>query len=140
MRNDGWLKRSGPAALRQPSPHQSHCSELTIVVVVAITVVAITVVPITIVAAMFAADVMAMDPMVPVLGPMTRSPSHFPIVVPVTGAVAVKRPITDFDSEILRLDGSRQSKAHRDHCEEQECFLDHICVIRMRREKRLRPR
>jgi hypothetical protein len=85
-----------------------------IVVVVAIIVVAV-----------LAADVMTMDPMVAALRPMTRGPSHFPIVVPVTGAVAVIRPITDFDSESLRLDGSRENKARCDDRDEQEFFLNH---------------
>jgi hypothetical protein len=80
---------------------------------------------VVVVAAVLAADVMTMDPMVAVLGPMPRGPSHFPIVVPVTGAVAVIRPITDFDSDFLRLDGRRKNKAHRDHRDEQECFLNH---------------
>ena len=93
-------------------------------IAVVVMVVAI-VVAITVVVAVLAADVMTMDPMVAVLRPMTRGPSHLPIVVPVTGAVAVKRPITDFDAEVLRLDGSRENKAHCDDRDEQECFLNH---------------
>jgi hypothetical protein len=88
-------------------------------------VVVVTIIVMIVVAAVLAADVMTMDPMVAVLGPMPSGPSHFPIVVPVTGAVAVIRPITDFDPDFLRLDGSGENKAHCDDRYEQECFLYH---------------
>jgi hypothetical protein len=93
--------------------------------IVVVVVIIVMIVMAIIVVALLAADVMTMDPMVAALRPMTRGPSHFPIVVPVTGAVAVIRPITDFDSESLRLDGSRENKARCDDRDEQEFFLNH---------------
>jgi hypothetical protein len=93
--------------------------------VIVVMIIVMVIVAIMVVVAVLAADVMTMDPMVAVLGPMTGGPSHFPIVVPITGTVAVIRPITQFDSEFLRPDGSRESKAHCDNRDEQECFLNH---------------
>jgi len=88
-------------------------------------IVVVIVVIIMVVVAVLAADVMTMDPVVAVLRPMTRGPSHFPIVVPVTVAVGIIPSITDFDSQSFRLDGSRENKAHCDYRDEQECFLNH---------------
>ena len=93
-------------------------------IVVVVAIIVTIVVAITVVAVL-AADVMTMDPMVAVLGPMARGPSHFPIVVPVSGAVGVIPSITDFDIEALRPDGCRENKAHCDDRDGQECFLSH---------------
>jgi len=72
-----------------------------------------------IVPAMFAATVMTVDPMVSVLGPMAGLPNHFVIVFPVTRAMAVIGPVTDFDPKALRLEGGPESKARRGDRHEQ---------------------
>jgi hypothetical protein len=60
---------------------------------------------------MFTAAVMAVDPMMTVLGPMARYPDHFVIAFPVTRAMAVKWPVTEFDPKSLRLDFAPESNA-----------------------------
>jgi flagellar basal body-associated protein FliL len=109
--------------LQQPSPSQSQPNQLVIVVIFVVIVVVVIVMMMMV--AMLAAHVMTMDPMVTVLGPMARDPSHFPIVIPVGGTVTIIGPIPDFDVEGLRLDGSRENKAQRDNRHEQKCFLNH---------------
>jgi hypothetical protein len=47
---------------------------------------------------MFAAPVMAVDPMMAMFRPMAGDPHHFPIAIPVTWAMAVIWPVTDFDA------------------------------------------
>jgi hypothetical protein len=91
-----------------------------IMVIIMMVVVAV------IMVAVLALDVMPMHPMVPVLGPMTWRPGHFPIVVPVMSAVVVVRPIAYLNAEVLRPDGCRENKAHREERDEQESFLNHI--------------
>ena len=84
------------------------------------------IVVVVIVVPVLALDVMTMDPMVAVLGPMPWRPGHFPIVVPVTGAVVVVRPIAYLNTEVLRPDRCRENEAHREKRNEQEFFLIHI--------------
>ena len=79
---------------------------------------------------MFAATVMAVDPMVSVLGPMAGLPNHFVIVFPVTRAMVVKWPVTDFDPKAFRLEGGPESKARSGDRHEQQYFLNHTCDSR----------
>jgi hypothetical protein len=72
-----------------------------------------------------ASVVMAVDPMMAMLRPMAGHPDHFPFSVPVTRAMAVIWPVTDFDAQSLRLEGAPESEARRDR-HEQQYFLNHI--------------
>ena len=70
--------------------------------------------------AVFATAVMAVDPMMTVLGPMARHPDHFIITRPVTRAVRIVRPVTDFDVKSrLSLEDGPESEARRDSREQQ---------------------
>jgi hypothetical protein len=60
---------------------------------------------------MFAAAVMTVDPMMAMLRPMTGHPYHFVVTAPVTRAVAVVRPITNFDANPCRLSDGPESEA-----------------------------
>ena len=46
---------------------------------------------------MFAAAVMAVDPMMTVLRPMAWNPDHFIFALPIARAMAVVRPVAEFD-------------------------------------------
>lgn len=94
-------------------------------VVVILVVIVVVIIVMMMVVAMLAADVMTMDPMVAMLGPMARDPSHFPIVIPVGGTMIVIWPIPDFDVESLGPDRSWDNKAHGDDRHQQQCFLNH---------------
>ena len=74
---------------------------------------------IVVMAAMFAPAIMAVDPMMAMLRPMAGHPDHFPVALIVTRAMAVIRPITDFDAYPCRLDGGPQSDARNDNRDEQ---------------------
>jgi hypothetical protein len=80
-----------------------------------------------IVPTMFAATVVAVNPMVSVLGPMAGHPNHFVVALPVTRAMIVKRPVTDFDPNFLRLQGGPESKARSGDRHEKQYFLNHTC-------------
>jgi hypothetical protein len=68
--------------------------------------------------AMFAPAIMTVDPMVTMVRPMAGDPDHLVIAFPVTRAVAVKWPVTEFDPNSLRLDGAPESEARNaDRCE-----------------------
>jgi hypothetical protein len=69
-------------------------------------------VPITeIMAAMLTAEVMTVDPMMTVIRPMAGHPDHLVFALPVTWAMAVVWPVTEFDSKSLRLNGGPESEA-----------------------------
>ena len=68
---------------------------------------------------MFTTAVMAVDPMMTALGPMARYPNHFVIAFPVTRAMAVKWPVTEFDPKSLRLGGAPESDARNGYRHEQ---------------------
>jgi hypothetical protein len=74
---------------------------------------------------MFAAAVMAVDPMMAVLRPMAGNPDHFVITSPIARTVTVVRPITNFDSESLRLNGAPESEAGSGNRCKQQCFIYH---------------
>lgn len=76
--------------------------------------------------AVFAAAVMAVNPMMTVVRPMAGDPDHFVFTLPVTRAMTVIWPITQFDSDSLRLDGAPESEAGSGNRCEQQCFLIHI--------------
>ena len=61
--------------------------------------------------AVFAADVMAVDPNLMVVRPMAGHPDHLVFAGPVTRAMAVEWPVTEFNSNSLRLDGAPESEA-----------------------------
>ena len=63
---------------------------------------------------MFAATVMAVDPMMTVLRPMPRNPDHFIVAFPVTRAMTVVRPVTEFDmkSRFCRKGGPESEARH----------------------------
>ena len=61
--------------------------------------------------AMFAPDVMAVDPSLMVVRPMARHPDHLVVASPVMRAMAVVWPVTEFNSNPLRLDGAPESEA-----------------------------
>jgi len=69
--------------------------------------------------AVFAASVMAVDPMMTVLRPMAGYPDHFIFALPVTRAMAIVWPVTDFDANPCRLDGGPQSGARNSNRDEQ---------------------
>ena len=75
--------------------------------------------------AVFAADIMSVDPMMMVFGPMARDPNHFVVPLPITGAVVVIGPVTDFDSEFLCRNGGRQNDARDRYRGEQKFFRNH---------------
>ena len=77
--------------------------------------------------AMFTPLVMTVDPMVPVVGPMAWDPDHFIFALPVTRAMTVVRPVTEFDAKprVCRKRGP-ESEARRNKRNEQYCFLNHI--------------
>ena len=77
------------------------------------TVIVAVVAAVLFVAAMFAATVVAVDPMMSVLGPMAGLPNHFEVVVPVTRAMIVECPVTQFDPNSFRLNGGPESKTRR---------------------------
>lgn len=70
--------------------------------------------------AVFATAIMAVDPVMTVLGPMARHPDHFVIAFPVTRAMRVEWPVTDFDvkSRLSRECGP-ENEARRDRREQQ---------------------
>ena len=82
---------------------------------------------VTMVAAMFPALVMTVDPVVAVVRPMARDPDHFIFALPVTRAMTVIRPVTEFDakSRVCRKRGP-ESEARRNKRNEQYCFVNHI--------------
>jgi len=61
--------------------------------------------------AVFAAEVMAVDESLMMVRPMAGYPDHLIIAGPVTRAMAVEGPVTEFDSNSLRLDGGPESEA-----------------------------
>jgi hypothetical protein len=79
------------------------------------------------VVAMFASPVMPVDPMVTVVRPMAWDPDHFVVALPITRAMAVVRPVTEFDAKSrLCGKGGPESEARHDQRNEQYCFLNHI--------------
>ena len=74
---------------------------------------------VTMVVTMFTSPVMAVDPMMTVLRPMAWNPDHFIFTLPVTRAMAVVWPVTEFDSNSLRLDGAPESEARQADRREQ---------------------
>ncbi len=61
--------------------------------------------------AVFTPDVMAMDKGMMVVRPMAGHPVHLVVPRPVMGTMAVVWPVTDFNSNSLRLDGAPESEA-----------------------------
>ena len=61
--------------------------------------------------AMFAPDVMTVDERMMMVRPMAGHPDHLVFARPITGTMAVVRPVTEFDSNSLRLDGAPESEA-----------------------------
>ena len=90
---------------------------LTVVVAV-IAGIIVVVVTFPIVPAVFATDVMTVDPMMMVFGPMARNPNHFIVAFPVTGAMSVIWPISDFDPDFLRWNGGGENDARGRYCGE----------------------
>ena len=82
---------------------------LTVVVAIIAGIIAVVTLPI--VPAVFATDVMTVDPMMMVLGPMARNPNHFIVAMPVTGAVTVIWPISEFDPDFLCWNRGRENDA-----------------------------
>ena len=78
---------------------------MTIVMAVITTV--IVVIPVVL-----ATNVMTVDPMVTVT-PMSRLPSHLPVIIPV-GCAAIKRLIADLDVEAARAADRRNKSADKD--------------------------
>jgi hypothetical protein len=74
---------------------------------------------------MFTAAIMAVDPMMAVLRPMARNPDHFVFTSPVARTVTVVWPITNFDSESLRLNGAPESEAGSGNGCKQQSFIYH---------------
>ena len=69
--------------------------------------------------AMLTAAIMPVDPMMTVLRPMAGDPDHLVFAFPVTRAMAVVWPVTEFDANSLRLDGAPESEArHADRHEQ----------------------
>jgi hypothetical protein len=99
-----WARLREAAEPNQPFHHQL----LTIVVVI-IAIVVMAALPI--VPAVFAPNVMTVDPMLTVLGPVARDPNHFIVAFPVTWAMAVIRPVANFDPDFLRRKGGRENNA-----------------------------
>ena len=64
--------------------------------------------------AVFAASVMAVDPMMTMLRPMAGNPDHFIFTLPVTRAMTVVRPVTEFDmkSRFCRKGGPESEARH----------------------------
>jgi hypothetical protein len=77
------------------------------------------------VAAMFAATIVAVDPMMSVLRPMAGLPNHFEVVIPVTRAMTVEWPVTQFDAEFRPLQSGPESNARDGNRHEEQYFLDH---------------
>ena len=72
------------------------------------------VIVVTMVVAKLPPPVMTVDPMMTVLRPMPRNPDHFIVAFPVTRAMTVVRPVTEFDmkSRFCRKGGPESEARH----------------------------
>jgi hypothetical protein len=110
-------KRIGPGRLKTPGPNQFNLFLLPAVVVAKI-VPTIIHAAVQVMPTVFTADVMAVDESVMMVRPMAGHPNHLIFAGPVTRTMTVVWPVTEFDSNSLRLDGAPESEArHADRHE-----------------------
>jgi hypothetical protein len=79
---------------------------MIVAIVMAVIVTVIAVVPVV------ATNVLTVDPLV-VASPMSRRPSHLPVIIPV-GCAAIERLIADLDVEAARAADRRNKSADKD--------------------------
>jgi hypothetical protein len=91
---------------------------VTLITAVVTLIMTVVVTAFPIMPAVLATDVMTVDPLLAVMGPMTRDPSHFPVARPIASAMAVIGPVAYFDAEALRRNRGRENDARgRERCE-----------------------
>lgn len=106
-------KESSPAASQLPGWFLfSVATELTAIVEADLRVDPIVM---TMVPAMFATHVMSVDPVMTVVRPMAGNPDHFIFALPVTRAMTVVWPVTEFDakSRLCRKGGPESEARHK---------------------------
>jgi hypothetical protein len=95
---------------------------IMVIIIMAIIIMAVATFPIM--PAMFATNVMTVNPMTPF--PVAGDPNHFIVPIPITGAVAVVRPVAYLNAKALRWRNGRKKNTGRNGRDEKKFFRNHI--------------
>ncbi|MEY2558340.1 MAG: hypothetical protein QOE34_1765 [Verrucomicrobiota bacterium] len=81
-------------------------------------------IPIIVSPVVFTAHIMTVNPFAMMRRPVARHPNHFPVIIPVRCA-AIKRAISDLNTDPAGARGRRKQCAHEDDSCDQKSVFNH---------------